>query len=536
MSKVYSIKVALEAPTVTKWFDYLDNPSEMERGLTTELPDYPGVTFQYTVNQIIASKPFDNSELTGNVILIGGMPIWNAYFTDLTGDGYPDICATYTYGSGIIDSRIVICDYVNGASYELSDRGYHDFTLWLNENDGQLYVDKKVYPNGELVSSGRLVFKDDCLQIAYDDNESDSQDEAISKAILDHYRSDKPDGLIHVESHVLLANEIVSGTPLIGANNHMEKATFYLLVHQVKYSTYGGKLEAKGGSYVPTAITFKVSDSGEYVLEEYWEPRDGIYYAEDIRNKFPGTSADDALNDQAYIEELKAQTYSKALAYLNSTNSLDTIIAELLDAICASPGTFASGPDKYLEAHESEYQELLGYGEYTLRYCFTEFLNGGQTGLRGQIMALACQDIMLVWGEGYAIDQDPITGQDWFDSFRKNAESLAKQFSHEELEKNYPGSFLLLRLCNSEFMTKDSLPVIDDLNATAANLNGKNIVLAHTADDIKAYSDSQLSRAEFVIPEGKAVVVLQTITGESVAEITYAGHTVWVDSQDLTLG
>ena len=165
LSKVYSIKVALEAPTVTKWFDYLDNPSEMERGLTTELPDYPGVTFQYTVNQIIASKPFDNSELTGNVILIGGMPIWNAYFTDLTGDGYPDICATYTYGSGIIDSRIVICDYVNGASYELSDRGYHDFTLWQNDNDGQLYVNKRVYPNDELVSSGRLVFKDDCIQI-----------------------------------------------------------------------------------------------------------------------------------------------------------------------------------------------------------------------------------------------------------------------------------------------------------------------------------------------------------------------------------
>ena len=165
LNEVYSIKVALEAPTVTKWFDYLNSPSEMEGGLNTEFPEYPGVTFQYTVNQIIASKPFNNSNLTGHVILIGGMPIWNAYFTDLTGDGYPDICATYTYGSGIIDSRIVICDYVNGASYELSDRGYHDFTLWLNENDGQLYVNKRVYPNDELVSSGRLVFKDDCIQI-----------------------------------------------------------------------------------------------------------------------------------------------------------------------------------------------------------------------------------------------------------------------------------------------------------------------------------------------------------------------------------
>lgn len=146
----------------------------------------------------------------------------------------------------------------------------------------------------------------------------DNLDVAISTAILEHYRSDKPDGLIHVESHVLLANEIMSGTPLFGADDHAEKVTAYLLVHHVKYSAYGGKLEAVGGSYVPAAITFKISGSGEYILEEYWEPRDGSYYANDIRSKFPGASADDALNEQAYIEDLKIQTYNKALAYLNN--------------------------------------------------------------------------------------------------------------------------------------------------------------------------------------------------------------------------
>lgn len=149
--------------TIVKWFDYTDTPSAMEDELTIELPEFPGVTFTYNRAQIIASKPFDNSELTGHVIMIGGMPIWNAYFTDLTGDGYPDICATYSYGSGIIDTRIVIHDYANGASYELSDRGYHDFYLRLNEDVGGLYVEKRVYPNGELVSSGRLVYKDGCI-------------------------------------------------------------------------------------------------------------------------------------------------------------------------------------------------------------------------------------------------------------------------------------------------------------------------------------------------------------------------------------
>ena len=157
--------VMLENNTVTKWFDYLESPSEMNGGLSVEIPEYPGVMFQYTEAQIIASKPFDESELSGHTILIDGMPIWNAYFTDLTGDSLPDICATYTLGSGIIDSRVVICDYANGASYELSDRGNFDFVLRFNETDGYLYVDKTKYNTGELVESGRLVFKNDCLQV-----------------------------------------------------------------------------------------------------------------------------------------------------------------------------------------------------------------------------------------------------------------------------------------------------------------------------------------------------------------------------------
>ena len=264
-----------------------------------------------------------------------------------------------------------------------------------------------------------------------------------------------PDGLIHVESHVLLANETMCGTPLLGADNHIEKVTAYLLVHQVKYSTYGGTLEAVGGSYVPTAITFRVSDSGEHILEEYWEPRDGSYYAKDIRDKFPGAAADDALNDQAYIEELKAQSYHKALAYLNNSVSLDVRIAELLDTIQTSPA-YSSNPGDYIRAHEAEYAELLGYGEYTLQYCFAEFLQGGQTDLRGHIMALACQDIADALGEKKEpLENVILTGQDWFDGFYSYAQVLAKNNSVEDLEKYYPVTFLLLQMTDSQFMTKD---------------------------------------------------------------------------------
>ena len=166
------VRIVDEINSVIKWFDYTENPSAMDDESTINLPIYPDVTFSYNQAQIIASKNFDTSELTDHTILITGMPIWNAYFTDLTGDDYPEICATYTFGSGIIDSRIIIYDYAKGSSYELSDRGYFDFTLRLNEADGYLYVDKTKYNTDELVETGRLVFKNNCIQIEGFSNEA----------------------------------------------------------------------------------------------------------------------------------------------------------------------------------------------------------------------------------------------------------------------------------------------------------------------------------------------------------------------------
>ena len=166
------VRIVDEINSVIKWFDYTENPSAMDDESTINLPIYPDVTFSYNQAQIIASKPFDTSKLTDHTILITGMPIWNAYFADLTGDDYPEICATYTFGSGIIDSRIIIYDYAKGSSYELSDRGYFDFTLRLNEADGYLYVDKTKYNTDELVETGRLVFKNNCIQIEGFSNEA----------------------------------------------------------------------------------------------------------------------------------------------------------------------------------------------------------------------------------------------------------------------------------------------------------------------------------------------------------------------------
>ena len=162
------VRIVDEINSVIEWFDYLETPDEMkwDGSLEISLTEFPDVTFRWTYGEMLAVKGSKSTSL------YTGMPIWNAYFCDLTGDGLPELCSTISWGSGMIDNRVTIYDYANGASYELSDRGYFDFTLRFNEADGYLYVDKKKYNTDELVETGRLVFKNHCIQIEGFSNEA----------------------------------------------------------------------------------------------------------------------------------------------------------------------------------------------------------------------------------------------------------------------------------------------------------------------------------------------------------------------------
>ena len=144
-----------------KWFDYLENPEEMnwDGRLEIALPEYPGVTFRCCPEKMEAVT---ENEITP---LYTGMPIWNTYFCDLTGDGLPDLCSTVTFGSGIIDSRIIVCDYANGESYTLEDRGKYDYSLRLDGSDGSLCVVQRAHDSGDIAAVGELFFSDSGLHL-----------------------------------------------------------------------------------------------------------------------------------------------------------------------------------------------------------------------------------------------------------------------------------------------------------------------------------------------------------------------------------
>ena len=143
--------------SVKKWFDYSAEPELMDWNMDKDytIEEFPGITFHCNPYEITV----------GERVLISGMPIWSTYLFDLTGDGKPEICTETSFGSGIIDNRIIVYDFEANIEYTLEDRGLYDYELRSDLGKSHLRVDKKVYPEGRVVYHGRLVIQDGSLMI-----------------------------------------------------------------------------------------------------------------------------------------------------------------------------------------------------------------------------------------------------------------------------------------------------------------------------------------------------------------------------------
>ena len=255
---------------------------------------------------------------------------------------------------------------------------------------------------------------------------------AIRQAILEHNRSADLTGVVPCVSFAELASFVVDGS------DFAEYIHYGWALYE-EYRVTDSGLETVTGSHAPVAITFREDPSGALTLEEYWQPRDGSYYAQDIREKFPAHIVEDGMDSQKFILQKTQECYAQAVA----ATGLDTdqVIGSLIETICSGPA-LSSNPGDYIEAHPIEYRELTYYGRYTLKYCFTKFLKGGQTDLRGHIMRAAMDDIapeaqLKLYAE---------TGQEYFDAWKDAAKSVGKQHDMEWIEENQPAIYLLLQM------------------------------------------------------------------------------------------
>ncbi|NLT40146.1 MAG: hypothetical protein GXX89_06755 [Clostridiales bacterium] len=119
------------------WLDLRGGDVDWDDVREIALPGFPGVSFRWTHDKVEA--------VTGEKteVLYQGMPVWSVYFCDLNGDGKPELCSDASFGSGLIDERIIVFDYAGGAIYELSDRGVYDYSLSLQ--NGRLMVEKRAF-------------------------------------------------------------------------------------------------------------------------------------------------------------------------------------------------------------------------------------------------------------------------------------------------------------------------------------------------------------------------------------------------------
>ena len=152
-----SAAFASSSAEVLQWLDYYESSSDMPWDGTKEITHdaFPDVRFRWTAGSVEA---IENGKTR---TLFAGMPVWSVYFTDLTGDGKPELCSSVSFGSGIVDEHIVVYDYANKQSYVLWDRMQFDFHLYTV--DGALYVGKTPYMGDKQVDYGTLELHDGVL-------------------------------------------------------------------------------------------------------------------------------------------------------------------------------------------------------------------------------------------------------------------------------------------------------------------------------------------------------------------------------------
>ncbi len=317
-----------------------------------------------------------------------------------------------------------------------------DRLFWMAKNYEKPDVDligQYVIVRGKIESGTGLLV---ATNISISEKEfSESLDEAINRAILDHCYSPRYEGMLRVASFVQLSSENEGIASVESAMKLIEKATVYGLAYHQVFRLENGILVEEGGSHIPVVLTFSYDASNGFTLTEYWEPRDGSYYANDLKAKFNGRPWPDT---QKYLQQQMINNYLQAMEYYEV--GTDVLINTLLDSVRAKAQFTLL--ENLIEGEDADVQILLHYSNETLQYCFSEFLKGNQTDARADVMAAICKKIISEWGEPLLMvdSNPPQTSQEWFDFYLEQALKHFEELEQDELIEKYPASCVLLKL------------------------------------------------------------------------------------------
>lgn len=344
----------------------------------------------------------------------------------------------------VIDSTLV----------ELKNNGDNTFTMEVGRRSN-IYAEEAIYYVDH--DGGRYAFAilfppapgqhSRPVESDQPEPEVDLLDAAIRQAVLEKeldYYDIHDRGEVKCASYVLLGLE--SGErvhPVTGKESTF--VTAYTLIFCASYDVSEQGLTDQSGNHIPTVLHFDVGEDGAYTLTGYEQPRDGSYYTKDVEKLFgalPRESVEATLDTQRYVVLQIQNCYDQAVR--QSGLETDPVIEGLFEDIMAEPDV-SSAPMDYLNADRlpvAEYRELIYYKNYTLDYIFDQFLRGGQTGLKGQLMRIVMDD--LIGGESLKLAA--ANGQAYFDAWLENALSLEREHGLEGMKETAPAAYRMLKL------------------------------------------------------------------------------------------
>ena len=101
------------------------------------------------------------------------------------------------------------------------------------------------------------------------------------------------------------------------------------------------------------------------------------------------------------------------------------------------------------QGNQAELMELCGYGEDTLRYCFSAVLSGEELGAYNTIIASVCHEIAIQWGDELlmVVTSDADDTQ-WLEELETKAAYLSMKHGADKFQQMYPASWIYLQMNN----------------------------------------------------------------------------------------
>ena len=315
---------------------------------------------------------------------------------------------------------------------------YEDYRYLFRDGDYTCIT----YTNSKMTEEGTVTYKvyyNNGAPFAFCDMnwvyllEPEDMDSLITDAILKNEKDNYIKGDYFGEAHRILDTKFVDRTE--------QEVVVYLYakvawLSQEKGNELGNRLVNTSGSAGPVIITFS-KDGSRYTLNDYEGL--GSLHESDLRSRI-------SESDYQKLEQLQ-KTGTKEIDQALYKQVAEKYSLDTTEFIMTAFDLW----DGYVKTEEDR-NTLINFGEYTVKYCFSHFINeDGEESLE--------RKYMLILKELLGYDAQSIearSGRDFFDMLVTEYRNDRNHYkSDEEMQKNSPYGYLLLQMTGNLFETSD---------------------------------------------------------------------------------